>query len=108
MKFRNLVIALVFTTMASVAALAATQTLTGIVSDDMCAKKHTMAAGKPDSECVRECVKAGAHYALVVGDKVYVLKGDATKIDPFAAKKVKVTGDVSGTSISVASIADAK
>lgn len=93
--------------------MAATQTLTGVVTDDMCAtngvNKHTMMPGKPDSECVRECVKAGAKYALFTSDKkVYILKGDAKKFDPLAAQKVTVTGDVSGNTITVTSISAAK
>ncbi|MFB3815586.1 MAG: hypothetical protein ACE14L_15895 [Terriglobales bacterium] len=93
--------------MASVA-VAAPQTLTGVVTDDMCGKKHTMMPGKPDSECIRACVKAGSKYALLSGDKVYVLKGDAKQFDQLAGKKVKVAGDVTGTTVAVSSIAEAK
>ena len=89
-------------------AVAATQTLTGVVSDDMCGKKHTMLPGKSDAECVRACVKAGAHYAVVVGDKIYVLKGDAKQIDALAGKHARVTGEVNGRTITVASISAAK
>jgi hypothetical protein len=85
-----------------------TRTMTGIVTDDMCGKKHTMMAGHPDADCIRECVKAGSHYALLVGEKVYVLTGDAKQFSQLAGKKVKVSGDVSGTAIVVTSIAQAK
>jgi hypothetical protein len=108
LKIKNLICAGTLSLVAVLSATAATQSLTGIVTDDMCGKKHTMAPGKPDSDCVRECVKSGAHYALLVGEKIYVLKGDTKKIDAFAGKKVKVSGDVSGTTVSVASIAEAK
>jgi len=47
-----------------------TQTLTGKVSDAMCGAKHTEGGIAP-ADCVRACVKKGAKYALVVGDKVY-------------------------------------
>jgi hypothetical protein len=108
MKFRKLVLGLTLqaTLVALVAsyALAAPQTLTGIVTDNMCGKKHTMMPGKPDSECIRACVKAGSKYALLVGDKIYVLNGDAKQLDSFAGKRVKVAGEVSGTTISLASI----
>ncbi len=89
-------------------ATAAPQTLTGVVTDDMCGKKHTMMPGKPDSECIRECVKAGSKYALLVGDKVYTLKGDAKQFDQLAGKKVKVSGDVTGTTLAVSSITATK
>jgi hypothetical protein len=96
-------------------ALAATQTLTGMVTEDMCAKsggpnKHTMAPGKPDAECVRECVKAGAHYALYTPNdkKVYLLRGDAKQFYALAAQKVTVTGEVVGDTITVKTITAAK
>src|SRR3974377_2442504 len=92
------------TTLAS----ATTQTLTGVITDDMGGKKHPMIPGKPDSECIRACVKAGSHYALLVGDKLYALKDDAKQFDQLAGKKVKVSGEVSGMSIAVDSVAQAK
>ncbi len=89
-------------------AMAATQTLTGVVTDDMCGRKHAMMPGKPDSECIRACVKAGSKYALLSGDKTYVLKGDAKQLDALAGKKVKVSGGVSGTTVAVSTITEAK
>jgi hypothetical protein len=88
-------------------ALAANQTLTGAVSDDMCGKKH-MSSGKSDADCTRECVKLGSGYALVVGDKVYKLKGAADQLDKYAGAKVTVTGDVKGDTVQVAKVAPAK
>jgi hypothetical protein len=82
-------------------ASATPQTLVGVITDDMCARKHTMMPGKPDSECIRACVRAGSHYALLVGDKVYLLKGNATQFDQFAGRQVKVNGDVTGTAVAV-------
>ena len=85
----------------------ATQTLTGTVSDSMCGKKHMM-AGKSAAECTRECVKEGSDYALVVGDKVYTLKGDKAAIDKFAGADVIVKGKTSGTTVTMESIKAAK
>ncbi len=104
---RKLLLAVLLLATANFAA-AATQTLTGVVTDDMCGKHHTMLPGKPDADCVRECIKAGSHYALLVGDKVYALTGDTKKLDAFAAKKVKVTGDVKGNTIAVTSVVASK
>ncbi len=89
-------------------ALAATQTFTGVVTDNMCGKKHTMMPGKPDSECVRACVKAGSKYALLVGDKVYAMSGDANKFEPLAGKKAKVSGELKGDTITVVAIVESK
>lgn len=88
-------------------ALAANQTLTGTVSDDMCGKKH-MVPGKSDADCTRECIKMGSGYALVVGDKVYKLKGAAAQLDKVAGAKVTVSGEVKGDTVQVAKVAAAK
>ena len=92
--------------LASTAAFAA-QTLTGVVTDDMCGKKH-MVPGKSDAECIRMCIKGGSKYALQVGDNLYTLSGDVKQFDAFAGKKVTVSGDVNGKTVAVKTIAAAK
>ena len=67
------------------------QTFTGVVTDAMCGADHSAMGVKPDAKCVRECVKNGSKYALVVGGKVYTLSDRQTP-EKFAAQKVKVTG----------------
>jgi hypothetical protein len=69
----------------------------------MCAKKHMM-AGKTDAQCTEDCVKEGASYVLVSGDKVYTLSAKKGLIAPFAGKKVQVQGNLQGTSIIVTAI----
>src|SRR6267143_563836 len=85
----------------------ATQTLTGTVSDAMCGAHHMM-KGATAAQCTRECVKQGSDFALVSGSKVYTLKGDKAQFDKFAGENVVVKGKVSGTTISVDSIATSK
>ena len=85
----------------------ATQTLTGTVSDAMCGAKHMMKDATA-ADCTRECVKKGSDFALVSGGKVYTLKGDKAQFDKFAGENVVVKGKVSGTTISVDSIATSK
>ncbi len=89
--------------MISLAAGAAT--FTGVITDTMCGKDHSMMKVAPDSKCVLECVKAGAKYALYDGKDVYVLS-DQKAPGKFAAKKVKVTGtlDAKTKTIQVVSI----
>lgn len=79
------------------------KSLTGVVSDSMCGKKHMM-SDKSAAECTRACVKGGSDYALVVGDKVYTLKGDDSKLDKFAGEKVTVNGKLSGSTVTMESI----
>lgn len=81
------------------------QTFTGIVSDSMCGAKHMM---KDAAQCTRECVKPGSDYALVVGDKVYTLKGNKAQIDKLAGERATVKGKLSGDTITVDSISSAK
>lgn len=84
------------------------KTLTGTVTDDMCARKHTMMPGKPDSDCVRACVKAGRERGLVVGEKLYKLEGQSAEVDRLAATRARVTGNLSGDVIHVVTIESAK
>ena len=82
--------------------------LTGTVTDDMCARKHTMMPGKPDSDCVHACVKAGREHALLVGERLYKLEGQSAEVDRLAAKRARVTGEISGDVIHVVAIQVAK
>lgn len=83
------------------------QAFTGVVSDNMCGKQH-MAKDKSAAQCTRECVKAGSDYALVVGEKVYTLKGNKSEIDKYAGEKATVIGTEKNDTIAVSSIAAAK
>jgi hypothetical protein len=84
------------------------QAFTGTVSDTMCGAHHTMMPGLSDDQCTRACVKTGADYALVVGAKVYTLKGNKADFDKFAGEKATVKGTVSGNVIQATSIAKPK
>src|SRR6266567_3510708 len=94
---------------ANPAAAAGKQTLTGEVGDAMCGTKHM--EGSP-AECTRTCVSHGSKYALVVGDKIYVLntadKAVLALLDQQAGKKATVTGTVNGTAIDVSNAVAAK
>src|SRR5689334_6425699 len=100
-------IGLVTFSAAALFAQSATQSFSGTVSDSMCGAHHMMKNLTP-AQCTRECVKQGSDYALVVGSKVYTLKGDKAQIDKYAGEKVTIKGDISGSSITVKSIAAAK
>jgi hypothetical protein len=83
--------------------LAFAETFNGTVSDTMCGKKHMM-PGASDAKCTRECVKDGADYALIIGDKVYTLKGDKTQLDKLAGAKVVVDGQLEGDTVTAKTI----
>lgn len=92
---------------AAIPAAAADKTMTGKVSDAMCGAKHQMAGN--DASCTRTCVKGGSKYALVVGDKVYTLEttdhATLDKLSELAGASAKVTGEVTGETIAVKSVA---
>ena len=71
--------------------MAAAQTVTGVVTDTMCGANHKAMNVTPDSKCVRDCVKAGAKYALAANGKVYTFADQQTPAK-FAGEKVTVTG----------------
>lgn len=106
MILRTLSLSLLSSALTTIA-IAAPQTVTGVVSDDMCMQKHMMPR-HTDADCTRACTKSGSNYALVAGDRVFILRGDAKQIGNFAGKKVSVRGDVTGSNLQVDSIAAAR
>jgi pentose-5-phosphate-3-epimerase len=80
--------------------------LTGVVSDQMCGAKHMMDGGA--AKCTRACVKQGSPYALVVGSKVYTLKGHSAELDKLAGKSATVQGKLSGNTLDVSSVTAGK
>jgi hypothetical protein len=93
---------------AALSAAPATQTFTGIITDDMCALAGhaSMRMGPTDAECARACVTThGASYVLLDGKNVYGLSDQKTP-DQWAGQKVKVVGtlDAKTKAIQVQSI----
>ncbi|MBI3681565.1 MAG: hypothetical protein HY235_14365 [Acidobacteria bacterium] len=65
---------------------------TGVITDDMCKKNHTMMNITPDAKCIRTCVSIyKSKYALADGKDVYRLS-DQQMPEKFAGQKVVVTG----------------
>jgi hypothetical protein len=92
----------------AIPAMAATTTLTGVITDSMCGAKHGMMPGKSDAECARTCVKHGAKFAVVAGGKVIVLDGKTSEISALAGQKATVSGELKGDTLTVSSVAAAK
>ncbi|MEQ1573936.1 MAG: hypothetical protein ABL993_06785 [Vicinamibacterales bacterium] len=97
---------------ASLSASQATQTFTGTISDNMCARggHAQMRMGPTDAECTRLCVMLhDAAFVLDDGRNVYTLS-DQKAPEPFAARKVRVVGtfDEKAGTIHVESIAAAE
>jgi hypothetical protein len=77
----------------------------------MCGAKHTEGNLAP-ADCVRACVQKGANYALVVGDKVYMLETKdqavSAELNKLAWEDAKIAGTANGDTISVKSVTAAK
>jgi hypothetical protein len=93
------------TTLSIYAAPGKKQTFTGEVGDAMCGRNHM--EGTP-TDCTRTCVAHGSKYALVVGDKMYILetsdKAALATLDQQAGKNATVTGVLDGNTIQVSSV----
>ena len=85
----------------------APKSFTGVITDEMCGNDHKMMNVSPDSKCVTDCVKAGSKYVLLSDTKIYKLS-DQTAPAKFPGQKVKVTGTLTGDTITVKSVEAAK
>lgn len=80
------------------------ETLTGYVSDAMCAKDPHKVSSADHAECARTCIKNGEKPVLVVDDsKVFTITNPQILI-PHAGEKVTVQGDVKGSAVTVKSV----
>lgn len=86
------------------------QTYTGKVSDAMCGAHHMMEGSEAD--CARACISKGSKYALVDGEKVYILqssdKAALASLDKLLGADAKITGTLDGNTIQVATVAPGK
>jgi hypothetical protein len=108
----NLCIAVIAGMLGAMSTYAADQTWTGKISDSMCGAKHNTAAehaGKKmsDRDCTLACVKEhNAKYVFVSGGKVYnVGNQNFGALQEHAGHTVKLTGEMSGDTITVSKIA---
>jgi hypothetical protein len=80
------------------------QTYEGMITDAHCGAKHLASMSKNAADCARSCVHAGSQFALVDGDKTYILSGDPERLKRAAGLRVKVVGMLSGDTIAISSI----
>jgi hypothetical protein len=82
----------------------AMQKVSGMITDSKCAAKHAKNSRKGPAECSRACVRGGAKYTLVDGDRVYTLQGKEDQLDRVAGERATVEGTLDGSTIEVASV----
>ncbi|MFZ0419634.1 MAG: hypothetical protein WAM04_16160 [Candidatus Sulfotelmatobacter sp.] len=81
------------------------QNYEGMLTDTHCGAKHSAAVGMSAADCTRACVHSGEHFALVDGEKAYILEGDEAALKRMAGQRVKIVGTLTGGTISVSSVA---
>ena len=85
-----------------------TETYEGIVTDTRCGAKHSAKVGLSAADCTRFCVHNGARFALVDGEKTYVLNGTSALLKRMAGERVTIAGKLNGNTIELVSVAEAK
>jgi hypothetical protein len=55
--------------------------------------------------CTKICLKRGAGFSLVDGEKVYKLEDGTDDLDKFAGERVTISGILNGDTIKVTSVA---
>jgi len=92
---------------------AQSQTFSGEIMDDLCAKDKThegmmdqmKSMGRDPAVCTKKCVELGAHYVLYDHKKDVVYKIDnPDKAEPFAGKQVRISGTVQKNKIKIDTI----
>jgi hypothetical protein len=80
------------------------ETLTGYVSDAMCAKDPHKVSSADHAGCAKKCIAGGEKPVLVVGgEKVYTITNPDILI-PHAGEKVTVMGSVKDGALTVDSV----
>ena len=83
---------------------AADKKWTGKLSDSMCGAAHGENGGSiaKDHDCTVKCVKGGAQYVLVVGDKIYKLADQKNPaLEQGAGHTVEITGTLKKDTITI-------
>jgi F0F1-type ATP synthase membrane subunit c/vacuolar-type H+-ATPase subunit K len=76
----------------------------GIVTDSKCGAKHSTKVGMSAADCTRACVHGGERFALVAGETIYFLEGEAQAVKHVAGERARISGTLNGDTISVASV----
>jgi hypothetical protein len=83
------------------------QVYEGMITCSRCGARHSANSGRTAGDCSRVCVRGGANFALVQGEKTYLLDGNVAGVMKLAGQRARVIGAASGNTISVSSAAAA-
>lgn len=100
------VVTLAFAEMESAQAAdtAAPQTYEGMITDGHCGARHSAKIGATASGCTRVCVHNGERFALVAGEKLYLLEGESLSLKGVAGQRATIVGALNGDTITVSSV----
>jgi hypothetical protein len=76
----------------------------GVITDSQCGARHAEGSQKSPAECTLACVRNGAKYSLVDGDKKFALDGNADELSKWAGQRAMIAGTRSGDTIKVTSV----
>ena len=76
---------------------------TGLISDSWCGARPKRNSQLSSAECAHACVRNGASYVLVNGDRRYVLRGGEAFLTRVAGERARVSGTRQGDAIVVTS-----
>lgn len=79
------------------------QPISGVITDSDCGARHGKDANMSAAECTRFCVRNGAKYILVDGEKRYSLKGNIEELSKLVGQRVTISGTRNGDAIEVQS-----
>ena len=77
----------------------------GVVTDSRCGARHLKNSHLSPAGCARLCVRQGANYVLVDGNRRYKLVGGEEALEKFAGQRIRVSGSRQGETIQVSSAA---
>jgi hypothetical protein len=80
------------------------QTYEGMVTCSRCGAQHPAKMNRSAAGCTLACVHGGAAFALIDGEKVYQLDGNASLLKKFAGQRVHITGYARGKTIDVSTV----
>jgi hypothetical protein len=73
----------------------------GMITDSYCGARHLRGSRQGPAECARTCVRKGARYVLVDGNRRYQLTGGEDALDKLVGQRATVTGTRQGDAIAV-------
>jgi hypothetical protein len=79
------------------------QSYGGVVTDSRCGARHRRNSGLGPGQCARRCLRLGAGYVLVDGDRRYRLEGEPELLNRLLGARVNLIGRRQGETISVSS-----